>query len=228
MPPSSPHSWTSYTRCTTGPWYASQGMQRGSRHRWTRYSIGIASRAWQPIRHRCRQQSFRRAGRCVAYFRLHGSPRKYWSRYDENYIAMLADDRSRHSERRGSVVCVRQHRKRRRHRECVAAARTRDSQSSAWLIASTTCDSTATSRPTNFGRSRCHSRARRNDERKFAQLLVEGKISNQTFEEWNRRDRAQETARARWREEEGVKSHEEALTLVPSIAQPSSGGAITM
>jgi uncharacterized protein YecE (DUF72 family) len=25
----------------------------------------------------------------VAYFRLHGSPRKYWSRYDENYIAML-------------------------------------------------------------------------------------------------------------------------------------------
>ena len=26
----------------------------------------------------------------VAYFRLHGSPRKYWSRYDENAIAMLA------------------------------------------------------------------------------------------------------------------------------------------
>ncbi len=25
----------------------------------------------------------------VAYFRLHGSPRKYWSRYDENYIATL-------------------------------------------------------------------------------------------------------------------------------------------
>ena len=27
----------------------------------------------------------------VAYFRLHGSPRKYWSRYDEDYIATLAD-----------------------------------------------------------------------------------------------------------------------------------------
>jgi len=27
----------------------------------------------------------------VAYFRLHGSPRKYWSRYDERYIANLAD-----------------------------------------------------------------------------------------------------------------------------------------
>ena len=26
----------------------------------------------------------------VAYFRLHGSPRKYWSRYDEHYIATLA------------------------------------------------------------------------------------------------------------------------------------------
>ena len=26
----------------------------------------------------------------VAYFRLHGSPRKYWSRYDNNYIATLA------------------------------------------------------------------------------------------------------------------------------------------
>ena len=26
----------------------------------------------------------------VAYFRLHGSPRKYWSRYDENDIATLA------------------------------------------------------------------------------------------------------------------------------------------
>ena len=26
----------------------------------------------------------------VAYFRLHGSPRKYWSRYDENAIAALA------------------------------------------------------------------------------------------------------------------------------------------
>jgi uncharacterized protein YecE (DUF72 family) len=28
--------------------------------------------------------------RRFAYFRLHGSPRMYWSRYDENYIARLA------------------------------------------------------------------------------------------------------------------------------------------
>ena len=27
----------------------------------------------------------------VAYFRLHGSPRMYWSRYDDHYIATLAD-----------------------------------------------------------------------------------------------------------------------------------------
>ena len=26
----------------------------------------------------------------VVYFRLHGSPRKYWSRYDKDYIATLA------------------------------------------------------------------------------------------------------------------------------------------
>ena len=29
----------------------------------------------------------------VAYFRLHGSPRKYWSAYDSGYIATLADTR---------------------------------------------------------------------------------------------------------------------------------------
>jgi uncharacterized protein YecE (DUF72 family) len=27
----------------------------------------------------------------LAYFRLHGSPRKYWSSYDDNYIATLAE-----------------------------------------------------------------------------------------------------------------------------------------
>jgi hypothetical protein len=37
--------------------------------------------------------------------------------------------------------------------------------------------------------------------RKFAQLLVEGKISNQTFEEWNR-----ETGRKRLPERVGSKS----------------------
>jgi hypothetical protein len=40
--------------------------------------------------------------------------------------------------------------------------------------------------------------------RKFAQLLVEGKISNETFEEWNR-DRPQEAAGARWIEVQLVK-----------------------
>jgi len=37
--------------------------------------------------------------------------------------------------------------------------------------------------------------------RKFAQLLVEGKISNQTFEEWNR-----ETGSAKLPERVGVKT----------------------
>ena len=43
--------------------------------------------------------------------------------------------------------------------------------------------------------------------RKFAQLLVEGKISNETFEEWNR-----ETAGARLPERVGPKAKTKAKT----------------
>ena len=49
----------------------------------------MESPEWQPIPHRCRRQPSLRVGR-VAYFRLHGSPRKYWSRYDEDEIATVA------------------------------------------------------------------------------------------------------------------------------------------
>ena len=85
----------------------------------------------------------------VAYFRLHGSPRKYWSRYDENYIDDACGDRPQHSDGRGGVVCVRQHRKRRRDRECLGAARTCNRRT-AWLrdlhyrlthLTGTPCDS---------------------------------------------------------------------------------------
>jgi len=41
----------------------------------------------------------------VAYFRLHGSPRKYWSRYDEGRIATLADT-VRSMPRAEDVWCV--------------------------------------------------------------------------------------------------------------------------
>jgi uncharacterized protein YecE (DUF72 family) len=41
----------------------------------------------------------------VAYFRLHGSPRTYWSRYDESYIAALADTMRRVSSAE-EVWCV--------------------------------------------------------------------------------------------------------------------------
>jgi hypothetical protein len=57
----------------------------------------------------------------VAYFRLHGSPRTYWSRYDEDAIAALAATIGRLSTAE-QVWCVfDNHRKRRRHRECLGA-----------------------------------------------------------------------------------------------------------
>jgi uncharacterized protein YecE (DUF72 family) len=41
----------------------------------------------------------------VAYFRLHGSPRKYWSRYDEAFIASLAAAALAASDA-GEVWCI--------------------------------------------------------------------------------------------------------------------------
>jgi hypothetical protein len=46
------------------------------------------------------------------------------------------DDRPQHSDRRGSLVCVRQHSKRRRHRECMGVAGTLGSCSANWLASS--------------------------------------------------------------------------------------------
>jgi uncharacterized protein YecE (DUF72 family) len=34
----------------------------------------------------------------IAYFRLHGSPRKYWSRYPEDYVEVLARTLLEHSQ----------------------------------------------------------------------------------------------------------------------------------
>ena len=41
----------------------------------------------------------------VTYFRLHGSPREYWSRYDESYIDTLAVT-VRNMPAAGEVWCV--------------------------------------------------------------------------------------------------------------------------
>jgi uncharacterized protein YecE (DUF72 family) len=41
----------------------------------------------------------------VAYFRLHGSPRKYWSRYDDDFISALAE-RISSIEAAAAVWCV--------------------------------------------------------------------------------------------------------------------------
>ena len=53
--------------------------------------------------------------------------------------------------------------------------------------------------------------------RKFAQLLVEGKISNETFEEWNR-----ETGRKKLPERIGAKAKASRKTKAP--ARPRAAG----
>ena len=82
--------WISCARCTTVPSYASRGMRRGSRRRSPRSSIGyrVSRVAADPPPVPAAVVPAGWPG--VAYFRLHGSPRKYWSRYDEHYIATLA------------------------------------------------------------------------------------------------------------------------------------------
>ena len=45
--------------------------------------------------------------------------------------------------------------------------------------------------------------------RKFAELLVQGKISNQTFEEWNRETGAAKLSGARQAERQGESRNEE-------------------
>jgi uncharacterized protein YecE (DUF72 family) len=105
----------------------------------------------------------------IAYFRLHGSPRKYWSRYECSYIASLA-----------------------------AAIRSMPDAAEVWCVFDNTASGAAIEnawelreRLTVDSALQAHgersmpfkSQAQR---RKFAELLVAGKISNETFEEWNR------------------------------------------
>ena len=79
-----------------------------------RYRMPLGLR---PTLHRYPRRRPRQLGG-LAYLRLHGSPRTYWSRCDENAIAVLAATI-------GSITAdeqvgvYRQHRKRRRHRERV-------------------------------------------------------------------------------------------------------------
>ena len=46
----------------------------------------------------------------IAYFRLHGTPRMYWSRYDASYLSRLAISGSAAVRIGRRVVCLRQHR----------------------------------------------------------------------------------------------------------------------
>jgi uncharacterized protein YecE (DUF72 family) len=111
----------------------------------------------------------------LVYFRLHGSPHKYWSRYEEHFILSLAAT-IRGITTAEDVWCVFDNTAR-------GAAIENASELQERLIEA----------PMPF-----KSQAQR---RKFAQLLVEGKISNETFEEWNR-----ETGRKKLPERVGSKA----------------------
>jgi uncharacterized protein YecE (DUF72 family) len=42
----------------------------------------------------------------IVYFRLHGSPRKYWSRYSEEYIDVLAQTLKEQSQSADTTWCI--------------------------------------------------------------------------------------------------------------------------
>jgi uncharacterized protein YecE (DUF72 family) len=92
------------------------------------------------------------------YYRLHGSPRMYWSRYSEDYLQSL-----------------------KRTLEQVPPRVPR------WCIFDNTASGAALDNAWTLSHMEAEmpfkSKAQR---RKFAALLVEGKISDKTFEEWNR------------------------------------------
>ena len=77
-------------RVYDGPSSASRGTRRGSRRCVTslleRYEISRVAADPPPVPDAAAPAGWPR----VAYFRLHGSPRTYWSRYDENAITTLA------------------------------------------------------------------------------------------------------------------------------------------
>jgi len=105
----------------------------------------------------------------VAYFRLHGSPRKYWSRYDENYSATLAKTIRRVPAGK-EVWCV------------------FDNTASGAAIenALELREQLIVDPPLGANGEQCMPFKSQAQRRKFAELLVAGKISNETFEEWNR------------------------------------------
>jgi hypothetical protein len=105
----------------------------------------------------------------VAYFRLHGSPRKYWSRYDQSYIASLAASIRGLTDAK-EVWCVFDN-------TASGAAIENAWELRELLIAAPPL------RADGEASMPFKSQAQR---RKFAELLVAGKISNETFEEWNR------------------------------------------
>ena len=141
----------------------------------------------------------------VAYFRLHGSPRTYWSRYDDDAIATLAQT-VRHTPS-AHVWCVFDN-------TASGAALQNACELHALLLRSSEPHKSASSDEGELMPFK--SQAQR---RKFAQLLVEGKISKETFEEWNREtggkklpERARKKAKGRGKAAAPQAGGEETLT----------------
>lgn len=133
----------------------------------------------------------------MAYFRLHGSPRTYWSRYDASYLDNLAAT-VRGLTTAEEVWCVFDNTASGAAIENACELRDRVTIDSPvrQLVGSPppagatpsgidrgTLVTGAPSAPIDGEAMPFKSQAQR---RKFAHLLVEGKISDDTFEEWNR------------------------------------------
>jgi uncharacterized protein YecE (DUF72 family) len=149
----------------------------------------------------------------LVYFRLHGSPRKYWSRYAGSYLTALAAAIGGITTAE-EVWCV---------FDNTASGAAIDN---AWglrecVINERGSDISVVRRATmtgDVGRTRGQPHSQRGlmpfksraQRRKFAQLLMAGKISNETFEEWNR-----ETGRKKLPERVGSKARSSRKTKSP-------------
>ena len=106
----------------TAPSSASRGTPRGSRRVWHHCSRATEYPELRADPPPASEAATPAGWPRVVYFRLHGSPRRYWSRYDEHAIPLQAVSIGGHLGRRAGVVCVRQHRERCRPRERVGTS----------------------------------------------------------------------------------------------------------
>ena len=84
-------SWRCCERATTGRSSGSRATRRGPRRRRTRCCRSTGSLASRPIRRRFLRPPCPGGWPGLVYYRLHGSPRTYWSSYDALRLGACAD-----------------------------------------------------------------------------------------------------------------------------------------